>query len=240
MHYPWISDLPQERGILGHDKQAFYQNHLDGCARHYDHVVPDGPDKESGEKLCHKVEDERIARNMRQPQSVLNYTANGFAKVRAPKAVWELIQAFWKENRDQSVVEQWEAGSTFVNHWDSPTDMVSVENVTLLGGGTVLKNAIWNAARDTIPEWTGNLLAECSLYGIRIYHQDSILAPHVDRLPLVSSAILMVDQDVDEPWPLEVIGHDGRAHNVTMEPGDLVLYESHSLIHGVRLSNCVY
>jgi prolyl 4-hydroxylase len=29
-----------------------------------------------------------------------------------------------------------------------------------------------------------------------------------------------------------VIGHDGKAHNVTMEPGDLVLYESHSIIHG--------
>jgi len=33
--------------------------------------------------------------------------------------------------------------------------------------------------------------------------------------------------------PLEVIGHDGKAVNVTMEPGDLVLYESHSILHGV-------
>jgi hypothetical protein len=33
--------------------------------------------------------------------------------------------------------------------------------------------------------------------------------------------------------PLEVIGHDGMAVNITMEPGDLVLYESHSIIHGV-------
>ncbi len=53
-----------------------------------------------------------------------------------------------------------------------------------------------------------------------------------DRLPLVSSAIINVAQDVDEPWPLEVIGHDGKAYNITMEPGDLVLYESHSVIHG--------
>lgn len=41
-----------------------------------------------------------------------------------------------------------------------------------------------------------------------------------------------VDQDVDEPWPLEVYGHDGKATNVTMEPGDMILYESHSVIHG--------
>lgn len=60
----------------------------------------------------------------------------------------------------------------------------------------------------------------------------AVLAPHVDRLPLVSSAIVNVAQDVDEPWPIEVYGHDGRAYNVTMEPGDMVLYESHSLLHG--------
>lgn len=49
---------------------------------------------------------------------------------------------------------------------------------------------------------------------------------------MVTSAIINVDQDVDEPWPLEVYGHDGKATNVTMEPGDMVLYESHSVIHG--------
>ena len=54
----------------------------------------------------------------------------------------------------------------------------------------------------------------------------------VDRLPLVSSAIIQVAQDVDEPWPVEVIGHDGKAYNITMEPGDMVLYESHTILHG--------
>jgi len=29
-----------------------------------------------------------------------------------------------------------------------------------------------------------------------------------------------------------VYGHDGKATNVTMEPGDMVLYESHSVLHG--------
>ena len=52
-------------------------------------------------------------------------------------------------------------------------------------------------------------------------------------LPIFHFAnIVQVDQNVDEPWPLEVYGHDGTATNVTMEPGDMVLYESHSVIHG--------
>jgi prolyl 4-hydroxylase len=44
--------------------------------------------------------------------------------------------------------------------------------------------------------------------------------------------IVNVDQDVDEDWPLEVYGHDGKAYNVTTKPGEIVLYESHSVLHG--------
>ena len=130
---------------------------------------------------------------------------------------------------------------------------MSVENGGLRGGGTKLKNSLWEAARSTMEEWTGQELTQCSLYGmwfvfqtsispinswddltfsvffsdineegIRVYTEGSILAPHVDRLPLVSSAIINVAQDTDEPWPIEVYGHDGTATNVTMEPGDMV------------------
>ena len=102
--------------------------------------------------------------------------------------------------------------------------MVSVEDSGLRGGGSALKQKIWDAAKNTISEWTGQELTQCSLYGIRVYYEGSVLAPHVDRLPLVSSAIINVAQDTDEPWPLEVIGHDGRAENVTMEPGKTFRY----------------
>lgn len=101
--------------------------------------------------------------------------------------------------------------------------MVNVENSKLRGGGMQLKYAIWDAAQSTIADWTDQKLHRVSLYGIRIYTEGSILSSHVDRLPLVSSAIINVASDVEEPWPLEVIGHDGRAVNVTMEPGDMVL-----------------
>ena len=58
-----------------------------------------------------------------------------------------------------------------------------------------MKKAIWEAARETISEWTGQELTESSLYGIRIYEEGSVLMSHVDRLPLVSSAIINVAQD---------------------------------------------
>lgn len=49
-----------------------------------------------------------------------------------------------------------------------------------------------------------------------------MLATHVDRLPLVSSAIVQVDQDIDEPWPIEVYGRDGKAYNVTVSNCNLL------------------
>lgn len=208
------------------DKQAEYDEFMKGCDAHYGGSGSYSP--------CRVTEQDRVAMSLRQPGGMQNYTELGFKKIRAPKDVWEKVKKFWDDNKDKKnwKDENWPKGNTYTNHWNSPTYMVSVEDTRLRGAGTNIKRKIWNAAKDTMQEWTGEEVTECSLYGIRVYTEGSILATHVDRMPLVSSAILNVDQDVDEPWPIEVYGHDGKAYNVTMEPGDMVLYESHSVLHG--------
>uniref|UniRef100_A0A7S2A5Z6 Fe2OG dioxygenase domain-containing protein n=1 Tax=Trieres chinensis TaxID=1514140 RepID=A0A7S2A5Z6_TRICV len=212
---------PATTNPLG-DRAAFYNDLLRGCRDHYG--------RRGG--ACDSTEDGRIAMALRQPRAMQNYTEMGFKKIRAPQAVFKLISEFWERNKDRASPEKWSVGNTYTNHWTSPTNFVSVEDSKLRGGGSVLKARIWEAARDTLQEWTGEELTPCSLYGIRIYEDGAVLATHVDRLPLVSSAIINVAQDLDEPWPIEVYGHDGKAYNVTMEPGDMVLYESHSVLHG--------
>ena len=151
-------------------------------------------------------------------------------KIKTPPEVWKLIKEFWENNQNNQtwVKENWTKGSTYTNHWVAPTYMVSVESRKLRGGGHKLKKSIWDAARTTIQEWTGEELTDCSLYGVRVYTEGSMLATHVDRLPLVSSAIVNVAQDVDEPWPIEVISHDGKAYNITVS--------SHSTFFGYELS----
>lgn len=166
-------------------------------------------------------------------------------------------EAWGKGGGDESsdVDERGISVDTHVNHWLSPTYMVHIDNPYFQGGGMELKNYIWHVARQELEEWINNgggggvsnslhggksknddqrkwTLSPTSMYGIRVYKENSVLAPHVDRLPLVTSAIINVAQDVDEDWPLEVIGHDGLSYNITMEPGDMLLYESHSVIHG--------
>ena len=46
-------------------------------------------------------------------------------------------------------------------------------------------------------------------------------------MKLFLTALLLqyvIFSDVDEPWPLEIYDRQGNAVNVTMEPGDMVLY----------------
>jgi prolyl 4-hydroxylase len=207
-------------GNLVPGRQEVYEKYMEGCVAKYD------------KKHCDDYENGRFEMSLNQPQSMVNYTSTGFKKIKAPKELYDLLKKHWDDNRDNMKEEVWGRGNIYVNHWESPTYMVSVEDTSLRGGGKTLKNKVWDAAKKVVEEWTQMELKPISQYGIRVYTEGAILSPHADRLPLVSSCIVNVDQDVDEDWILEVIDRQGNAVNVTMEPGDMVLYESGSLIHG--------
>ena len=161
--------------------------------------------------------------------------------MKAPAHVYRLLKQFWDVNKKQQQPnyhyygeeEAWPAGNTYTNHWFSPTYMVDMGSGKYTGGGIPLRNRVYMELLPILSQWISGLeIQPVSLYGIRVYTEGSVLAPHVDRLPLVTSAIINIAQDVEEDWPLEVYGHDGIARNITMEPGDMILYESHSVIHG--------
>jgi prolyl 4-hydroxylase len=169
--------------------------------------------------------------------SLENYTHAGFAKVQTPTAIQALLQSFWETNHMEtnSRQEVWDSSNTYVNHWEAPTSMLDISRDDPNIPNPLSHQDRWDLVKGVqsiLEAWTKSPLVLTSLYGIRVYHEGSILAPHVDRLPLVSSAIINIAQDVDDPWILEVIGHNGKAHNLTMQPGEMVLYESHSVIHG--------
>mmetsp|Transcript_26417 Transcript_26417/g.72641 ORF Transcript_26417/g.72641 Transcript_26417/m.72641 type:complete len:449 (+) Transcript_26417:137-1483(+) len=203
-------------------RQEFYDSFIQGCV--------ESADAES----CFTSEQERLEMNTVQPPSMINMTATGYHKIKAPTSLVKLLKDFWEANKEKKQPEYWEDGAIYVNHWESPAYVVDIDDEELEGGGKDLKKAIWDAAIDGVSKWTGGQakLRPVSVYGIREYTEGAILSPHIDRHPLVSSGIVNVAQDVDEPWPLEVYDRSGKAVNITMEPGDMILYESHSLIHG--------
>jgi prolyl 4-hydroxylase len=84
-----------------------------------------------------------------------------------------------------------------------------------------------------LEEWAKVKLTPTDMYGMRVYTAGAVLNNHVDRVSTHAiSVIINVAQDVEEPWPLEIVDHKGVAHNVTIKTGDMVLYESASCIHG--------
>ena len=205
------------------EKIDLYYRYVEGCKEKY---------AEKAHQCSHN-EEERLMLNRNQPKQMTNYTDIGYKKVRLSDELFTAIREFWQETMSNGGIEKleeeyWPPANTYTNHWASPTKMKDC---------SALHAPIWKEVEAQVKEWIpkAKSFSRSSLYGIRVYQQDSILATHVDRDPLITSAIINVDQDIGnmyEPWPLEVYGHDGRAQNITMIPGDMVLYESHSVLHG--------
>lgn len=71
--------------------------------------------------------------NLRQPAAMQNYTDLGFRKVQAPKEIMSLLTNFWGRNKNRQIQERWSTGNTYVNHWETDTYMLSVDNPSLEG-----------------------------------------------------------------------------------------------------------
>lgn len=126
----------------------------------------------------------------RQPQSMVKYTdETGFKKIKAPEKLWTCSNIIGRASKDYNNckhLEECGIGNISTNNWAAPTYMVSFEDRGLQGTGRSMKNRIWEAARPTIEEWTGMKVQPTSLYGICVFLEGAILAPHVDQLPLAS------------------------------------------------------
>ena len=86
-------------------------------------------------------------------------------------------------------------------------------------------------------EWSGLELVKAACYGIRVYQPRSYLYNHVDRARThIVSSTICVDRRLNSPWPLYIEDHDGKAHEVSIEPGEMVFFEGARLKHGPPLS----
>jgi prolyl 4-hydroxylase len=116
------------------DIKSRYDEYMQGCVNYYNEKKGGS----TGNVSCWDTETGRIAMTLRQPQSMRNYTDTGFRKIRAPTHVFKLLKEFWEKNKQNRQPERWSVGNIYTN-----------------------QQHIWNAARDTIEEWTGHRQAEC-------------------------------------------------------------------------------
>ena len=104
---------------------------------------------------------------------------------------------------------------------------------SLLELNSELKNEIHKVLKKPLEKWSNTSLEPTFVYGIREYKEGAVLEPHRDRKDThIISAIINIDQDLDESWPLIIEDHFYRKHEVYLEPGEIIFYESARLLHG--------
>lgn len=174
----------------------------------------------------------RLLQNAQQPQRTFNFTDVGFKVERIPKDIHDAMLSFLKRTRTtSSYPESMSSHDAYLSGRDSDTWL------TILPPR--LQDRIYSLVRQRVHEWTGvpeKDLFRTALFGIRMYHHNAVLHAHVDRVDThVLSAILVVargDPEDTIPWPLTILDHDGKAHELADEPGQLILYESATCVHG--------
>lgn len=146
-------------------------------------------------------------------------TAEGFRVVPTPTAAQARLSAVFAEGAHRAPGETPDTGVL-------PTGTPS-----LLDLGE-LRDELLDELRPLHEDWYGAPLVPSALYGMRIYRDGQTLRRHADRVEThIISSVVHVAADVDEPWPLVVEDRHGAAHEVFLEPGEMLLYEGARLPH---------
>ena len=153
------------------------------------------------------------------------FSSLGFTKGRLPDDVFANMGSFYYNNRNNAVNEEWEGKGVFVNWWEADIKFVSLPwNLKY----------IWQQRLNVlVSQWAGVEIEETSMYGLRQYEGGARLLSHVDRIPThaVSLIVNIAQNNLASPWPVEVFDHGDRLHEVIMQPGDIVYYESAKNLH---------
>ena len=155
-----------------------------------------------------------------------NFTRTGFKKSHLDPELYKKVAEFYRQHRQHSRDEHVDGGYIYA---DNPLQMAS----TVVELPQEMRTEIHTSLQSELTEWSGINLKPTYVYGIRTYHRGAILKPHRDRLDThIISAIINVDQKANKPWPLIIEDNYYRAHQVYLQPGEVVYYEGARLIHG--------
>jgi hypothetical protein len=153
------------------------------------------------------------------------FSALGFSKGRLPPDVFASIGGFYYNNRHNKVREEWKSKGVFVNWWESDVSFIQVP--------WQLKIKWQVRLAELVSAWAGVPVEQTVMYGLRQYEEGARLLTHVDRKAThaVSLIVNVAQGNLTEPWPVEVFDHADRLHEVSMEPGDIIYYESAKNLH---------
>ena len=157
---------------------------------------------------------------------IKNYTKHGFKKVKFDEFLFSEIKNFYSQNRNEHQNEHIDGKFVYI-------PQSKEEASKLIELPVELKEKIHTMLKGPLEKWSGISLEPTFVYGIRIYQDGAVLVPHRDREHThIISAIINIDQEVNEDWPLVIEDHFYRKHEVILKPGEVIYYESAKLLHG--------
>jgi len=155
-------------------------------------------------------------------------TAEGFKLVKCPNEIWGIVKDVYELLKSKEEEEVFD-GKESIIQGTSNSSMMS------FGHTPNINKFLHKELKPLHEEWANTSLQESSLYGIRSYKNGSSLIMHRDRVKTHHvSSIICVDKDLNNKndWSLNIIDHNNNEHNIYMNPGDLLLYESATCLHG--------
>lgn len=157
------------------------------------------------------------------------FSALGFTKGRLPDDMFASLGAYYYNNRNppHKVLEEWgRHKGVFVNYWETDINFIQIP--------WHLKRRWQGRLRELVEAWAGVELETTDMYGMREYTEGARLLTHVDRESTHAASLIVniAQENVSKPWTIEVHDHADRLHEVVMEPGDIVYYESAKALHG--------
>ena len=164
--------------------------------------------------------------NFKQPVVLPRFTTRGYKKGIIPKGLYQDIMDFYKSNIKNRQAEKHDVEPA-INDKEVKCSMVYLSDEMI--------KQISESMLPLMEEWSNCSLIQTRLYGIREYYTGNILRNHVDRVNThIVSVILQVDKQLggQPDWPLEVIDMNGKIQQVYLNPGEMLFYESATLIHG--------
>jgi len=150
----------------------------------------------------------------------------GFEVLQIPNNLWNKLQDIYQLIKHTETPEL-NLGDFIVSDKNHAANIMSMDHIHHL------KNFLHNEFKQIHEEWSSCKLEPATFYGIRSYLDGAQLIMHKDRPEeLHVSSILHIDEDVNEPWPLHIKGHDGHLYKIRTKPGQMILYESALCEHG--------
>lgn len=153
------------------------------------------------------------------------FTKLGFKKVRIPNPIWKAILEMYNVLKYTPLHYE----KSFGGEKDKFTHVYNIDRLNTLA------NLIHKRLKPIHEYWSGEELIPSARYGIRSYNKGASLENHVDWLNTHHiSSIIFVDKDLDGKgdWPLQFKDHSGEWHELYGEPGEMILYESTTCLHG--------